>query len=102
MISISNSYHSPAKLSPSLTGWGANCWGQKRKIGSERTSESRTKATRRRAEPLRGKITGELNHHVGQLAAELNRRVVILARQAQPSRRSPRRRAEPSRGCARR
>ncbi|KAF3546281.1 hypothetical protein DY000_02005052 [Brassica cretica] len=43
-----------------------------RKIGSERTSESRTKATRRRAEPSRGSAR----------------------RRAQPSRRSARRRAE--------
>ncbi|KAF3541600.1 hypothetical protein F2Q69_00021369 [Brassica cretica] len=36
------------------------------------------------------------------LAGELNRRVVALARRAQPPRRSARRRAEPSRGCVRR
>ncbi|KAF3554534.1 hypothetical protein F2Q69_00012982 [Brassica cretica] len=51
-----------------------------------------------------GQLTGELNHHVG-LAGELYRRVVILARRAQPSRRSARwsarRRAEPSCGCTR-
>ncbi|KAF3525845.1 hypothetical protein F2Q69_00046065 [Brassica cretica] len=55
-----------------------------RKIGSERTSESRTKATRRRAEPSRGQLAGELNHHADQLAGELNHRVVALARRAQP------------------
>ncbi|KAF2542835.1 hypothetical protein F2Q68_00032663 [Brassica cretica] len=36
------------------------------------------------------------------LAEKLNRRVVALTRQAQPSRRSARQRAEPSRGCVRR
>ncbi|KAF3592086.1 hypothetical protein DY000_02020183 [Brassica cretica] len=48
-----------------------------------------------------GQLTGELNHHVGQLAGELNRHVVILARRAQPSRRSARWRAEPTCGCTR-
>ncbi|KAF3578318.1 hypothetical protein DY000_02029842 [Brassica cretica] len=37
-----------------------------------------------------GQLAGELNHHVGQLAGELKRRMVILARRAQPSRRSAR------------
>lgn len=50
-----------------------------RKIGSEWMSESRTKDTRRRAEPSRGSAR----------------------RRAQPSRRSARRRAEPSCGCTR-
>ncbi|KAF3550929.1 hypothetical protein DY000_02007728 [Brassica cretica] len=38
-----------------------------------------------------GQLAGELNYHFGQLTVELNRRVVILARRAQPSRRSARR-----------
>ncbi|KAF3503935.1 hypothetical protein F2Q69_00041686 [Brassica cretica] len=73
-----------------------------RKIGRERTSESRTKVIAGELNRHAGQLAGELNHHASQLAGELNRRVVALAQRSQPSRRSARRRAEPSRGCVRR
>ncbi|KAF2618235.1 hypothetical protein F2Q68_00040008 [Brassica cretica] len=47
------------------------------------------------------KLAGELNHHVGQIAGELNRRVVILARRAEPSCGCARWRVRPSRESAR-
>ncbi|KAF2571891.1 hypothetical protein F2Q70_00002710 [Brassica cretica] len=79
-------------------------------------SESRTKATRRRAEPSRGSARRRAQPsrrtarrraeptcgYTRPLAGELNHRVVTLARRAQPLCRSARRRAEPSCGCARR
>ncbi|KAF3511674.1 hypothetical protein F2Q69_00005871 [Brassica cretica] len=59
-----------------------------RKIRSERTSKSRTKATRRRAEQSRG--SARRRAQPSRLSAR---------RRAQPSRLSARQRAEPSCGC---
>ncbi|KAF3579667.1 hypothetical protein DY000_02031733 [Brassica cretica] len=96
------SYPKPFEEKQSPSGYPVTCKAEKLNyikptvgIKSERTSESRTKATHRRDEPSRGSARR-------QLAGELNRRVVALARRAQPSRQSARRRPEPSCGCARR
>ncbi|KAF3601808.1 hypothetical protein F2Q69_00034570 [Brassica cretica] len=49
----------------------------------------------------RSEVNERANPEQKPLDGELNRRVVILARRAQPSRRSACRRAEPSCGCTR-